>query len=873
MADVFAQRSATLASSEDTIVSRFELQVAAAPDKLAIVTDEISLSYRALDVKATRIAAALASRSSERDQPIVLLMKDDAARLAAMLGVLKADRIFIPLAPDSPKKWLTQVINDSGACQVIVDSSTRSVAEAAVTDNVTVIEVGKLARSLEPFVANRAASADDTAYIVYTSGSTGGPKGVANSHRNLIRRSEVRYSLFGLGRDDRYANLRSIGFAVGINETWLPLLSGGCLFPFDLNRHGLHKLARWLIAQKITYIAFSGSLLRSWLALLPDDLRFPTLRLVWASSERLYADDVIRVSRHLEGGDWGIGYTYASTECGTITAQVFTPSRLPNSGIVSVGHPVEGMEVCIKDESGALVPAGEIGEIVVRSRFLVQGYWNDPELTGKAFQTDPFDSAVRSYCTGDLGRWRSDGMLEHMGRKGRRIRLRGYSIEPFHVECELMRQPGVTDAVVLLNDGSSGHEPFLVGYIVAPANTSPSAVQKSLAERLPSYMVPPHIVVLDKFPIASSGKIDYKKFPRPDLIDARSAAFRAPSDDREHQLLGIWQEVLKIPKIGIDDNFFELGGTSLQALMAFAKIETRLGCSVSPAALVQAPTIASLAELIRATTGVAASQSLVPLRVSEKGLPLFLVHNAYCYLVYYRHLLSELKSDRPVYGLQPLPLDGKHRIPRTIESMAADYVTEIRRIQPRGPYFIAGHSFGGLVSFEIAQQLVHAGQQVSFLGLIDTLLHDAPAEPDSPVSAAAPFSHRIYDHFSKLRWTKDAALKRWYSFRLQSGHSIPYAQRPLCYDRICRLATRGYEPKPYPGHITMFSSAGNSERQKQSWKPLANGGLTVLEVPAGHDDMVLPPFSKLLAEHFDGRLDAVVEANKLSPAVAEPAFG
>ena len=543
--------------------------MAAVPDKLAIVTDEISLTYRALDLKASRIAAALSSLPSQRDRPIVLFMKDEAARVAAMLGALKANRIFIPLAPNSPEQWVTQVIEDSGAAQIIVDSSTRSIAELAATGSVTVVEVDQLARSSEPFVADRTASPDDTAYIVYTSGSTGRPKGVASSHRSLIRQCDVRNTVFGLGRSDRYANLRSSGVSSGISNTFLPLLSGGCLFPFDLHRHGLQKLAPWLIAQKITYVSFSGSLLRTWLASLPDNLRFPALRFVGATGERLYAEDVIRLTRHLEG-DWRIGHSYSSTESGIIAAQVFTPSRLPDAGIVAVGRPVDGMEVCIQDETGALVPPGEIGEIVVRSRFLAQGYWNNPELTAKVFQTDPLDSAIRIYRTGDLGRWRSDGTLEHVGRKGRRIRLRGYNIEPFQVECELMRQPGVTDAVVFLHDGAAGQEPCLVGYVVAPANASPSAMRKGLAERLPSYMVPSHIVVLDSFPIASSGKIDHNALPPPDREEARLVAFRAPSNDCERELLAIWQEVLKFPKIGIDDDFFELGGTSLQALMVFA---------------------------------------------------------------------------------------------------------------------------------------------------------------------------------------------------------------------------------------------------------------------------------------------------------------
>ena len=200
--------------------------------------------------------------------------------------------------------------------------------------------------------------------------------------------------------------------------------------------------------------SFSGSLLRAWLASIPDDLRFPALRFVRATGERLYAQDVLRLSRHLDG-DWRIGHSYSSGEAGTIAVQVFTASRLPEPGIVAVGPPVDGVEVFIEDERGTLVPPGEIGEIVVRSRYLARGYWNNPDLTAKVFQTDPLDSAIRIYRTGDLGRWRNDGTLEHVGRKGRTIRLRGYNVEPFQVECELMRQPNVTDAVVLLYEGAA----------------------------------------------------------------------------------------------------------------------------------------------------------------------------------------------------------------------------------------------------------------------------------------------------------------------------------------------------------------------------------------------------------------------------------
>jgi amino acid adenylation domain-containing protein len=848
-------RDDTSDNSEDTITSRFERQVAAVPDKLAIVTDEISLTYRALDLRASRIAAALASLSPQRERPLAIFIKDEAVRITAMLGVLKASRIIIPLAPDSPQKWLTQVIEDSGAAQIIVDSSTRSIAELAAPGSTTVMEAEYLTRSLEPFAADQTTSPDDTAYIIYTSGSTGRPKGVANSHRRAIRNSDVRCAEYGLIRNDRYGSLASSSGAAGIAHTFLALLSGLTLFPFDPHRHGLQEIAPWLNAQKITVLYTISSLLRTWIVSLPESLLFPALRMVTVGGESLFAKDVIRIGQHLEG-HWQIGHDYSSTESGIIAIQVLDSSRLPNAGVVAAGHPVDGMEVYLQDETGAHVPPGGIGEIVVRSRFLSQGYWNNPDLTAKVFQTDPLDKTIRIYHTGDLGRWRNDGILEHMGRKGRRIRLRGYNIEPFQVESELMRQGGVTDAIVLLYEGAAGEEPCLVGYVAAPADASPSAMRKGLVECLPSYMVPAHIVVLDSLPVASSGKIDLSALPPPCREEARPVPFRSPRDKRERELLAIWQEVLNIPNIGIDDDFFELG-SSLQALTVLLEIEARLGCSLSPTTMLQAPTIAGLAEFIRMTNGVEASQLLVPLRTSETGLPLFLVSPHFALGTIYRHLIGDLKSNRPVFGLQPPPLDGKHRVPHTIKSIAADYVSEIRRVQPHGPYFIAGVSFGAWVSFEIAQQLVREGERVNFLGLIDPVLHDSWASRAARLSRRVWGCHSLQELFHELRnfrpiyRMRNIRLDLWVRF----GGSIPYKRRKDYYEWLRIRVSRKYVPEPYPAQIEMFSSAGNSERQTAYWGPLALGGLTVLEIPASHINITSPPHTKLLAEYFDSCLE------------------
>ncbi len=856
MTDIVVPRDLERDSSEkfdeDTIISRFEQQVAAAPDKLIIVGDEISLSHRALDLQANCIAAALASFRSEKAGPVVIFVSGEVTCVAAMLGALKANRIFIPLASSSPGGWVSEVIKDSGSTQVIVDDRTLPLAKGAATNGITVLQVEQLVNSGKKLAIDSNCHADDAAYVVYTSGSTGRPKGVAVSHRSLLRRNDIRNALFPFNCFERSANLRSSASSAGINATLLPLLSGGCLFPFGLHRRGLQELAPWLIDQKISYIGFSGSLLRSWLALLPDNIQFPALKCVWMGGEPLYARDVVRLSRHLKD-DWRIAHTYSSTECGTVAVNVFTASSLPTAddlGIVSGGHPVDGVEVYIKDEDGITLPQGKMGEIVVRSRFLAKEYWNNPELTSKAFRNDPVKSEIRTFQTGDLGLVKSDGTLEHRGRKGRRIRLRGYTVEPFEVERELLHQPGVTDATVFLHERGENEEPSLVGYVVAPPQTSATNLRRALAERLPAHCVPSHIVVLESFPIASSGKIDRKALPSPFRSEVRKIPARVPND-LEHELCRIWREVLKTEKVETNDDFFELGGTSLQALLLFAKIERRLGYSLSPTTLLRAPTVRHLAELIQRTKGAAANQSIVSLRPAANGLPLFFVHSRVFFFMYYRHLIDALKSDRPVYGLQPRAMDGKTRIPRTVESIAADYVAEIRRVQPHGPYAVAGHSFGGRVSFEIARQLVHEGEEVNFLGLIDSAFRATPLVPSRKSMRLGRLGRRLSNLVRHPQYIWHKVLVRIFDLWLDLGLSIPHRYRARYYDLLCIRASRNHVHKPYTGHVTMFSSAGNSERQSAVWRPLALGGLTVLEIPGGHHDMMLPPHSKLLAQYFD----------------------
>jgi acyl-CoA synthetase (AMP-forming)/AMP-acid ligase II/thioesterase domain-containing protein len=855
----------------DTIATRFERQAAATPHNLAVVTDELSLTYLELDAMASRIAGGLALLPSDSDRPLALLMSEGPFLYAAVLGAAKAGRIFFVLTVTSPEPWLSELVAESGAAHILTDNSWFALAVRVAGTEASVLEVERIGALARPAMAEMARTPDAPACIVYTSGSTGRPKGVLLSHRGLLHREDFQVELLGLQQADRVANLRPTSTSAGLGNTLAPLWAGACVFPFDLQSRGLHSLAAWTATRKITGLSCACSLFRTWLAVLPGGCRLPSLRYVRVGGEPLYAMDVARGAQHLEG-DWRICYQLSSTECATIAGCILDSSSQLEQGIIPVGAPTRHTEIRLENDAGEIIDPGEIGEIVIKSPLLALGYWKEPEWTATSFPTDPADGR-RFFRTGDLGRWRSEGTLEHFGRKGRKVKVRGFSVEPFEVECELLRQPGISNAVVVSHQ-DAGKEALLIGYVAATSNISASTIRNALATRLPTHMVPSHVVVMDSLPTTASGKIDREALPPPNFRNLPLHRYRAAANEHERALVSIWEEMLKLSDIGMDDNFFDLGGTSLQALILFDRIKTVLSRDVPPSAILYAPTIAKLAELMR-RDGTETVERLVPFRPSGGNEPLFFTPLGDGSLHYVRNLARDLKSNRPIYGLQPPPLDATNRILGTIESMATSYIAEMRRVQARGPYFLMGNSGGGWTVFEMAQQLVGEGELVSFLGMIDTILRKPPVQSRASLlnrevrrKIKELRGRRIPFHVIAVRACKGLALRTRLKMRdfrylaapwLNALHKLftrtmSHTQQANYYDWLFQRAKRRYTPQPYPGHLTIFAAIDNSEWQRRCWNPLVTGGLTVLEVPSNHDEMCAR-HSKLLAEKIDGCLE------------------
>ena len=590
--------------AEDTaqsVPARFEQQVARHGDRPAISSATCELSYRQLDRLANQIARAILARLGDGNEPVAVLFEHDAAAIAAILGVLKAGKCYVPLDPASPAIRTAHLLADSGARLVVTGARCRSLAVEFAGDRLGLLDID----GLDPHAPAERPALDLSprllASMYYTTGSTGRPKGVPETHGNRLVNARRMTNTLRICAEDRLVLLYATGFSGSVNALFGALLNGARLCPFDLREGGHADLARWLRQQAITIYHSPPPVFRSFVDSLTDADAFPSLRVVLLASDSVYATDVERYRRRFSDSCLLLN-AWGATE-----APFFRPyfvdktADLPGDAVPAVGPSGEEDEIRLLDDGGVEVPQGETGEIVVVSRYLSPGYWRQDDRTRERFRPVGPDSDERAYFTGDLGRALSDGSIVHLGRRDFQVKVRGYRVEPAEVEAELRKLEGIKDAVVMGRpDGVDGHQ--LVAYLVA-AGVAPTVtiLRRELRRTLPEYLVPSRFVMLPALPLTPNGKIDRRALPdpvpgRPEL----DTPFREPRphDAFERRLTLIWEDVLGVKPIGVEDDFFELGGDSLLAVELLAQIGKRTGRWIPAAILFQGHTIAHLADYL-----------------------------------------------------------------------------------------------------------------------------------------------------------------------------------------------------------------------------------------------------------------------------------
>ena len=581
---------------EQSIPDRFEKIVQMYPDRIAVKTRNHTLTYDALNRVANRIARAILAHLGDGEEPVALLFEHGAFLIAAILAILKAGKIYMSLDPADPDARTAYMLEDSQAKLLLTNTKHLSQARQLAQGGQPILNCDDVDASIATGNLDRLISPETCALILYTSGSTGRPKGVLHNHRNILVETRTYTNDVRICPEDRLALWHSCSYANSIRNMYGALLNGATLFPYDLATEGFAPLVEWMRTHRITIVHTLATTFRRFCDTVPADATFPALRILRLGGEPINIEDVKRFQCHFSP-HCVLVHAIGPTETFTIRRHFITQEWRSSDSKVPVGYAVPDKEVLLLDETGREVGADQIGEIVVRSKYLALGYWRRPDLTQTAFIPDPRGGDERLYLTGDLGMMRPDGCLIHMGRKDFQVKIRGYRVEVGEIEAALLGLDSIKAAVVHAQAHDPG-EQRLVAYVVPTTGSNPtvSELRRVLVQTLPDYMIPSTFVFLDTLPLLPNGKIDRQALPAPNQSRPElENPLVAPRTAVEDTLTGFWAEALGLDQVGIHDNFFELGGNSLLATQVISRINDAFNVNLSPQSLYETQTLAELA--------------------------------------------------------------------------------------------------------------------------------------------------------------------------------------------------------------------------------------------------------------------------------------
>lgn len=596
-----------LTEIEQSVAARFETQVERNPDRLAVRDAERALTYRQLNRLSNRLARAiLARRSSASAEPIAVLVEHGASAVIAIIAILKAGKFYVPLDLTLPDARLDAILQDSEAPLILTNTANLARAQQLALDP---LDLDTLPADLDDTNLALPISPDTYLNLMHTSGTTGEPKGVIQTQRNLLH-AIVAADYPPHLPNEHVAQFTPFSFGGSAAMLFRTLFFASTIYPLALKQAGLLRLTPFLEENSITRFHTVPSVMRNWLALLPADKTFPLLRVVEVGGEPLFKRDLEKLFPHLSP-TCIVRNALGTTETYIATWNFLDASTNLPDDVVSVGCPAPDMQVLVLDDTRQPVPLGETGEIYIKSRYLSPGYWRKPELTRATFIPVPAEPGLFLYKTGDVGRLRAepgrDGAmngapchpLEYLGRKDGVVKIRGHQVVLTFVETALRALDGIKDAALIA--GSSNGDQRLIAYLVPTSQPPPGtvALRDALARTLPDYMIPVSFVLLEQLPYLPTGKLDRRSLPAVD--NARpglDTPFLAPRTPLEARLAQIWSEVLGIDRVGVRDAFIELGGNSLHAAQVVARASNATGVDIPLSAVFDVPTIEGLSQLI-----------------------------------------------------------------------------------------------------------------------------------------------------------------------------------------------------------------------------------------------------------------------------------
>lgn len=837
----------------------FQHWVTHSPEAPAVVSGTGTMTYRELDELAERIADGLGDAGVGPGDIVGIRMDRSADLIAAMLGTWKAGAAYVPLDTTMPPDRLAFMVSDIGVRLIVTDpegeddthvGSGGGGASAAPTWTVRQL-VSAASGSVR---AGPRSSADDLAYVIFTSGSTGRPKGVEVEHRHLAAFLHAFAQRLGLGPTDSTLSVTTLTFDPSLVELILPLTIGGHVGVIGRETSiDPRALTDAIDRLRPTVLQATPT---TWHLLVDHG---------WQGGDDITAlcgGEVLTKALASELADRTrrVVNLYGPTET---TVWATTHEVGPHEDPVPIGTPIPGVTTRVVDRDGRLVPNGVPGELWIGGACVARGYRSRPELTAERFVPDPFTAGHgRLYRTGDLVVRRDDGTLHFHGRSDHQIKLRGIRVELGEIESVLAEHPAVARAVVTVRTDQHGYD-RLVGYVVLDPDRSDdptvSEMKSAAARQLPPNLVPPVVVILDAWPLTTSGKIDRGALPAP-IEERRPDRIRSLMSTSEAQICAIWERVLGVDAVDPDDDFFDLGGHSLLALRMVAELEKVTKTPIPVTLLFRAPTPARLARVLSESGWQSPRASLVPIRSEGSRRPFFHVAPYQITALSFASLARHLDPERPCYVLQPPGLESPEPpILSRIEDIASHHLREIRDVQPEGPYALGGHCSGAPVALEMARQLEDAGERIQLLVIVDAAPPaGAPPRIGRRRYLLGRLRHYVRDGrlFAAMRWQRDLAVQRLLLIRVGD-------ERRRRMARVRRAHALAHQR--YVGTIVgcdglfVRSAEWASLPDKQwhdQWSQVITGELSTETVPGTHAGLVENRYARELARIVERALES-----------------
>jgi amino acid adenylation domain-containing protein len=861
-----------------TIPQLFAEQVGRSPQAIAVTAARQSLTYAELHHHANQLAHYLIHLGVKPETRIgICLERSQSSPLRhslldlviAMLGILQVGAVYVPLDPSYPSARLAFMMQDADV--EILLTHAEHLAKFPPHQAVVICldrDWPTIAQQPQTAPINPTPIAPQLAYVMYTSGSTGQPKGVAIPH-HAVNRLVCQTNYVALQPGDRIAQAANIAFDAATFEVWGALLNGATLVGLPQSvLLSPTQLANFLRDAQITTLFLTTALFHQCVSELPSV--FASLRYLLVGGETLEPQWVRQVLS--QGKPQHFLHVYGPTESTTFTTYYEIAQLADTDMNIPIGRPIANTQVYLLDRYHQPVPIGIPGEICIGGEGLAWGYLNRPDITAEkfiAYPNSPLAQSTHLYKTGDRGCYRPDGNIVYLGRQDHQVKIRGFRVELGEVESALMQHPDVQAAIVLAQPHSSGTLQ-LVAYLMAPTALPLTEFRQFLQSKLPEYMVPAGFQRLAEFPLTANGKIDRQALAKLPTIPTVSAVAE-PRNPIEYQLLEIWREVLNNRTLGITDNFFEVGGHSLLGIRLFTQIEKIFSQSLPLNLLYQAPTVAQLATIIYQEYYAMEQSSVIEFQAGHPDRPaLFCLPGAFGSFFYCYGLARYMDAEQPIYAIREPSRYGKKIAFSSVEDLAAYYVQIIKMAQPQGPYFLAGYSFGGLVVYEVAQQLQAQGDEIGLLGLLE------PTQPTLSPWLQYYLQHtpfllelRTLSYYlsildisgkAKLRMT----LKMIINPKLANDQYVsqqqlsPEQQYLRDYLKTIVRSVELYRPCPYPGTVSLFVTPSRQQRSRfrRPWEKLAEKGVLSYPIAGRHRTLGDEPHVKILAEQLQNHITA-----------------